>query len=1163
MSDMELTSEDSPVSRGDCPDLDAFEHYVRSMRVRSEVHERIDSHVASCPSCRSLLAEIRSAERFLGRFRGSETHDPNASIPRGPAQPTETPRQRTVRVEGYAIEYLLAFGGQGEVYKARQIGTDRAVAIKVPHGDTQRRPSTRYRFEREIELAARLDHPCVVRIFGSCTLDDGRLACVMEYVEGEMIDQWASAVRAGGNAGLRRIVGVMVQVADAIAFAHLRAVLHRDIKPGNVLVTPDGQPRVLDFGLAKSTESSGDSFVTHTGAFLGTLAYAAPEQISGGVSEIDVRTDVYALGLLLFQSLTGLLPYATDAPTIEILRQIREVAPPRPSAITPGVGDELDAIVLKALGKEKERRYASAAEFRDDLRAWLEGRAVRAKFDSRWYVVRKSVRRHRWAISGAAAAIAVAATVSGLGLVVREQASRARLADAVRDAQIVEAHHVRMAEARAAALDNFVFGENAAWDALLEPSPVLVERGIEGVAATGLHPTSSAYWTLWEIYQRTPIIASVPSVSVVEGGFVGADDQLATIEGDTVTRWDWRRWSPVQRADFEERPDTLRSEHDQSVVRLENGALYVSDASSNAWAPLGTLQADGFRIGRGRVAARSLDQQNLVLWDTTRRPVSIVKSFAAPDPHAVFWYYFFFDSSGRYLANIKQDGGLTIIDAHSGEVVYTSPDEHQALSPNLTATQRPGEFVVSGIDGALSVRVGADGHRPEVRVYPGLEETGLPPETMYLVPRPGVDRAVARTGLNMVWVVEAGSPESPFRLIRNLLNVRPELSNDGRYMALNHYGTPRVSIYDFDARFVRRLVYPAVPGPPEGRTVFDIAFDAEGKALYAASVDGSVRVFDPATGAPAGVLTEGFRGGVSRIAPADSGVLIGGHHIGVDPASLALLTPDGTLTPLLTGRRRFVTIIPGPDRTAWTLTGDGAVARIDLATGTVLAKTAMGILSPSARSMALTPSGSLLIALQEQGVRELDPQTLDFRRVLVEKASYRRILPHPAEPDQFIAVGDDGMIRVWRLEERGPGVLVREFGSHAGPIYCVAAHPGGRLIATGGGAKESRDIRIWDLNTGRELAGLDLLDQSVFDVEFSPDGRWLAACGRIRLSHPDEGGELVLVDLAAPHRAFAGNLEYHIARFTQEYGHTPSQAEGLRRLFPHQPAEGADAGLRP
>ena len=1160
MPDTELTSEDAPDSRGDCPDLEAFERYALSMSDRSEVHERIESHAAACPSCRSLLAEIRSAERFLDRFRGSVTHDPDASTPRAPAQPTEIPRQRTVRIEGYAIDYLLAFGGQGEVYRARQIGTDRTVAIKVPHGDAQRKPSTRYRFEREIELAARLDHPGVVRIFGSCTLDDGRLACVMEYVEGEMIDQWASGVRAGGNAGLRRIVGVMVQVADAIAFAHLRAVLHRDIKPGNVVVTPDGQPRVLDFGLAKSTESSGDSFVTHTGAFLGTLAYAAPEQISGGVSEVDVRTDVYALGLLLFQSLTGRLPYPTDAPTIEILRQIREVAPPRPSAITPGVGDELDAIVLKALGKEKERRYASAAEFRDDLRAWLEGRAVRAKFDSRWYVVRKSVRRHRWAISGAAAAIAVAATVAGLGLVVREQASRARLADAVRDAQIVEAHHVRMAEARAAALDNFVFGENAAWDALLEPSTVLVERGIEGVSAEGLPPASSAYWSLWEIYQRTPIIASVPSVSVVGGCFVGAEDELATIEGEALTRWDWRRWSPVQRAEFAERPDYLRSEHDQIVVKLESGGLYVSDAGSNEWAPLGTLRADGFQIGRGRVAARSLDQQKLDLWDTTRRPVSIVRSFLAPDPE--FWHYFF-DSSGRYLGTIKQDGGLTIIDAHSGEIVYTSPDEHQALSPNLTATQRPGEFVVSGIDGALSVRVDADGHRPEVRVYPGLEKTGLPPETMYLVPRHGIDRTVARTELNMVWVVEAGSPESPFRLIRNLLNVRPELSNDGRYMALNHLDTLRVSIYDFDARFVRRLVYPAVPGPPEGRTVFDIAFDAEGKALYAASVDGSVRVFDPATGALVGVLTEGFRGGVCRIALTDSGVLIGGHDIGVDLASLALLTPDGTLAPVLTGRRRFVTIIPGPDQTAWTLTGDGVVTRIELATGTVLAKTAMGITSVPARSMALTPNGSLLIALTGRGVTELDPQTLESRRVVVEKASYRRILPHPSEPDQFIAVGDDGMIRLWRLDTPGPGVLVREFGSHAGPIYCVAAHPGGRLIATGGGAKESCDVRIWDLDTGRELAGLDLLDQSVFDVEFSPDGRWLAACGRIRLSHPDEGGELVLVDLGAPHRAFAGNLEYHIARFTQEYGRTPSQAEGLRRLFPHQPAEGADAGLRP
>lgn len=257
-------------AHGECPGVDALERLAAQRGAGDEPpeHDPTVAHVRSCAACAELLEQMRSAEGFLDRFRGPLSRSAEAEGCDPGAPQVVGPGARPVIVEGYTVERLIAFGGQGAVYKARQKSTDRLVAIKVPLADTQRRPSTKYRFEREVELAARLDHPGVVRIIEACRLDDGRLGYVMEFVEGESFDRWAAGVRPDGQAGLRRIVAALADVADAIAYAHLRAVLHRDIKPSNVVVTREGRARILDFGLAKALDGSGSSFTTVTGAFI-------------------------------------------------------------------------------------------------------------------------------------------------------------------------------------------------------------------------------------------------------------------------------------------------------------------------------------------------------------------------------------------------------------------------------------------------------------------------------------------------------------------------------------------------------------------------------------------------------------------------------------------------------------------------------------------------------------------------------------------------------------------------------------------------------------------------------------------------------------------------------------------------------------------------------
>ncbi|MCG3128982.1 MAG: Serine/threonine-protein kinase PrkC [Phycisphaerae bacterium] len=205
------------------------------------------------------------------------------------------------RVGPYELIEVLGRGGQGVVYRARQPGTGREVAIKRISAGLFASPESRARFEREIEAVATLDHPNIVAVYGAEVIDDQPLL-VMQAIAGLPFDRWAAL--AGQRRPRREILGVFVLVCDAIQHAHQRGVIHRDIKPSNILVDSHGRPHVLDFGLARLERATpAAATLTQTGGFLGTPAYAAPEQLRGLVREIDVRSDVYALGAVLYEAL--------------------------------------------------------------------------------------------------------------------------------------------------------------------------------------------------------------------------------------------------------------------------------------------------------------------------------------------------------------------------------------------------------------------------------------------------------------------------------------------------------------------------------------------------------------------------------------------------------------------------------------------------------------------------------------------------------------------------------------------------------------------------------------------------------------------------------------------------------------------------------------------
>jgi predicted Ser/Thr protein kinase len=277
------------------------------------------------------------------------------------------------KIEGYEILREIGRGGMGIVYRAVQCSTKRAVAVKVLLEGPLASPSVRQRFEREIELAAQLRHVNIIPIYDSGR-SGGRLYYAMEYVRGRPLGEYLQQAQPSLDQKLR----LFLRICSAVNHAHLRGVVHRDLKPANILIDSDGEPRVHDFGLAK-VGGAIDTGTSLTAQIIGTPAYMSPEQVLGDPGAIDQRTDVYSLGVILFETLTGQMPYATDGPLSTVLNNITQAIPSRPSRLCREINGDIETVVLKALEKKRDDRYQSVDALMRDVQHFLSGEPIQAK----------------------------------------------------------------------------------------------------------------------------------------------------------------------------------------------------------------------------------------------------------------------------------------------------------------------------------------------------------------------------------------------------------------------------------------------------------------------------------------------------------------------------------------------------------------------------------------------------------------------------------------------------------------------------------------------------------------------------------------------------------------------------------------------------------------
>ncbi len=342
------------------------------------MHEQSQDHPDSVHERRLIAAALRDS----AEVEASQ----DAALPSGDS------------IGNYSVVRELGRGGMGVVYEARQENPRRAVALKMIRGGALADSHRVRLFEREVQTLARLRHPAIAAIYEAGRTTMGRHFFVMELVRGVPLSDYARL----NLLSLRDKLQLFCRVCDAVHYAHQRGVIHRDLKPGNILVDVEGNPKILDFGLARIGEADGPvgTATMEVGKILGTLPYMSPEQArvtpEDSALAIDVRTDVYSLGVMLYELLTRQLPYdVRKAMPHEALRIICEELPVPPRMISRALGGDLQTIILKALEKDAGRRYGSVSELADDIRRYLTNQPIRARPPSAAYLCSKWVMRHR------------------------------------------------------------------------------------------------------------------------------------------------------------------------------------------------------------------------------------------------------------------------------------------------------------------------------------------------------------------------------------------------------------------------------------------------------------------------------------------------------------------------------------------------------------------------------------------------------------------------------------------------------------------------------------------------------------------------------------------------------------------------------------------------
>lgn len=1085
-----------------CPPIEILEQAIAAEPLPAE----LAAHLAECRRCRRRVDRLRDNATMVAATRGLDSQRLVAAldVSTNRATPVLAPPP------GYELLGELHRGGQGVVYRALQKATKRPVAIKVVLRGALATTRQRTRFEREIEIAAQLRHPNIVTIHESGAAADGSLYFVMEYVDGAPLDEFLASRRE--RMTIDAVARLFCKVCDAVNYAHQRGIIHRDLKPGNILIDAAGEPRVLDFGLAKAVGDAPESraAATRTGDFLGTFSYAAPEQLRGDPEQVDIRSDVYALGVILYQMLTGRFPYPLDGSLSAVIRHITETEPTPPSRHVGAIPDDLDTIVAKALAKEPVRRYQSAGSLGRDVLRFLAGEPIDAKRDSHWYVLRKTARRYRGALTVAALFVLLLAGF-GVTMTIVAQRSRERarqLAESLYDSQIERARALTAAGGAAAA-------EELLWRAFLDPP------ASGAVGDPSRDPARRrALWALAELYDAAPCRRTVALDSAPE-------DALQVSRDGRYLCWlsalgHWGRIN-IETGEREERADKASTTGsfalDESGSRMfqinDDGVLTawhfgrsesgVETRRLAPWSATVFLRAVASREGKWLAAAQAGGRVRI--WDSATEGAAI----ELPG-----------DGSSGEVSSLEfsRDASRLAVGTMQGRVMMWSlPGAGPSARPRVLWARDLHRIMVRVVafspDETLLATGGADGDN---RILIVSAADGTPRHTLVghvshinaLAFSPDGSELCSGSFDNTLrrWDVASGAFRAGYAgHAGGVLTVR--YSPDGRsILTAARDGTLRLWDLAPTAPHVRRV--------DSSRPAMSLCLSRDGRTLYVATNDGGVRGLDTATGRPKiNFAGHPVRAATIRLSP--NGRLLASAS--VEPSVRLWDAESGELRGELRGFGGPVSSLAfHPDGGMVATGSDDGIVRL----WNIDRQTCTHTLQGSERfqrrpSLAFSPDGTTLAACDGFGeVWFWDWAAARVRfKIRAHVGQARSVLYAPG--GRLIATaGDDASVRLWDASD---GAAVATLQGHTADVFVMSFSPDGALLASAG---RDRTIRVWDVAARRCLRTLTGHQGMIFAIQFSPDGTFLATCGA--------AGEVCVWDLAEGASRVAGNLEYQLSR---------------------------------